>query len=301
MAVNKGPLTPTPLQQEERVSGNLAAGSGVSHNLMNRFIVKHKKSIAILLLFSVLFWLLTIQVKIGRFSIVEKPVLAVSGFVERIVTWPFKTTAAIVNGYVFLVGTERENRGLHEEVDRLKVENAAANELLLENERLRDVLNFKNLERPSSISVKVIGKELSPASSTVTINKGSDHGIQKDMAVITAAGVAGKIQSVSSRTAKIILLTDPASTLAVRVQRNREEGLLEGKLVNCALKYVSYYADIQKGDLLVTSGLDGIYPPGLAVGTVVTVTKHEAVAFQTVIVKPAVSFSRLEEALVLRK
>jgi rod shape-determining protein MreC len=85
------------------------------------------------------------------------------------------------------------------------------------------------------------------------------------------------------------------------VQRNREEGLLEGKLVACALKYVSYYSDIQEGDLLVTSGLDGIYPKGLAVATVVKVAKHEAIAFQTIMAKPAVRLSRLEEALVLLK
>ena len=85
------------------------------------------------------------------------------------------------------------------------------------------------------------------------------------------------------------------------VQRNREAGLLEGKLLNCALKYVSYYADIQEGDLLVTSGLDGIYPKGLAVATVMKVTKHEAVAFQNVLAEPVVRFSRLEEALVLKK
>jgi len=119
--------------------------------------------------------------------------------------------------------------------------------------------------------------------------------------VITAAGVVGKVEAVLPGTAKVYLLTDPGSTVAVMVQRNREEGLLEGKLVNCALKYVSYYADIQQGDLLVTSGLDGIYPKGLAVGTVVKVVKREAVAFQTVVVEPVVSFSRLEEALVLTR
>ena len=268
---------------------------------MNRFIAKHKKAIAILLLFTVLFWLLTVQVKNGRFSLLEKPVLAVSGFIERIVTWPFKTISAVVRGYILLVNTERDNSRLREELDRLKVENAVSNELLLENERLRQMLDFKAARHPTSIPVKVIGKELSPASSTVTINKGSDQGIQKDMAVVTATGIVGKIQTVSAGSAKVILLTDPGTTLAVRVQRNREEGLLEGKLVNCALKYVSYYADIQKGDLLVTSGLDGIFPAGLTVGTVVNVSKHEAAAFQTIVAEPAVPFSRLEEALVLRK
>jgi rod shape-determining protein MreC len=268
---------------------------------MTRFIVRHQKLLILLLLFTILFWLITVQVKNGRFPFMEKPVLAISGFVERIITWPFNTVVSLGKGYVFLVNTERENRRLKEEVDRLTVENAATNELLLENERLREALNFKKLNPPSSVAVQVIGKELSPASSTITINKGSDDGIRKDMAVITPAGVAGKVQAVLANTSKVILLTDPGSTLAVRVQRNREDGLLEGKLINCALKYVSYYADIQEGDLLVTSGLDGIYPKGLAAATVVKVSKHEAAAFQTVVAEPAVRFPRLEEALVLLK
>lgn len=268
---------------------------------MNGFIVKHRKFLLILFLFMVLFWFVTIQVKSGRFPFLEKPVLAVSGFFERIITWPFNAIVTVGRGYVFLAGTEHENQRLREEIDRLKTENSITNELLLENERLRDALNFKKLQPPSSIMVEVIGKELSPASSTITINKGSNDGVQKNMAVIASSGVVGKVQAALPGTAKIILLTDPGSTLAVRVQRNREEGLLEGKLVNCALKYVSYYADIQEGDLLVTSGLDGIFPKGLAVATVEKVTKHEAKAFQTVVAKPAVSFSRLEEALVLLK
>lgn len=268
---------------------------------MNGFILKHRKFIVLLLLFTVLFWLITVQVKNGRFPLLEKPVLAVSGFIERVIVWPFNAVVSVGKGYVFLVGAERENRRLKEEIVRLSIENAITNELLAENERLREALNFKKFNPPSSVVVQVIGKELSPASSTITVNKGSDDGIRKDMAVITSAGVVGKVQAVLSGTAKVILLTDPGSTLAVRVQRNREEGLLEGKLVTCALKYVSYYSDIQEGDLLVTSGLDGIYPKGLAVATVVKVSKHEAVAFQTIMAEPAVRLSRLEEALVLLK
>jgi rod shape-determining protein MreC len=268
---------------------------------MNGFIVKNKKGIIILLLFTTLFWLVTVQVKKGRFTILERPVLAVSGFFERIIIWPFNTVVSIGKGYIFLVNTEQENRQLKEEIDRLRIENGVTSELLLENNRLREMLNFSKLQPPSTIAVQIIGKELSPASSTVTINKGSNDQIQKDMAVITADGVVGRVQAVLPGTSKVFLLTDPGSTVAVMVQRNREEGLLEGKLVNCALKYVSYYADIQEGDLVVTSGLDGIYPKGLAVGTVTKVVKQEAVAFQTVVVEPAVRFSRLEEALVLTK
>lgn len=268
---------------------------------MFSFIGRHKRLLFALSLFAFLLWLITAQVKSGRFPFLERPVLAVSGFFERAVSGAYRGVAAVWDGYVFLVRTQRENRRLAEDVRRLRLENQLANELLTENERLRDALQFKKLHPPSSIVVQVIGKEVSPSSSTVTINKGSTSGIGKNMPVITPEGVVGKIQSVTDHTSKVILLTDPGTTLAVRVQRNREEGLLEGKISHCALKYVSYYADIQEGDLLVASGLDGIYPRGLPVATVVKVKKHEANVFQTVVAKPVAGFSRLEEALVLTK
>jgi len=268
---------------------------------MPGFIAKNKKKISLVFLFTLLFWLVTVQVKTGRLPFMEKPVLAVSGFFERFITGAYNAVESAGQGYAFLVRTHRENERLKRELEQLKLETAITNELLIENERLRDLLGFKKLQPLNSVTAQVIGKESSPSSRTVTINKGAEDGIDKDMAVITAAGVVGKVHAVLPGIAKVILLTDPGSTLAVRVQRNREEGLLEGKLARCALKYVSYYADIQEGDLLVTSGLDGIYPKGLPVARVVKVTKHEASAFQTVVAEPTVGLSRLEEALVLRK
>jgi rod shape-determining protein MreC len=268
---------------------------------MPGLFAKRRTILFILFLLMLLFWLVTAQVKNGRLTVLERPVLAVSGFFERIISGTYTSAVSLGDNYIFLARTHRENEKLKEELDRLRLENGAMNELLIENERLRDALNFKHMNPSGSITAQVIGKELSPTSSTITINKGSDDGVRKDMPVITPAGVVGRVQTVLSGWSKVILLTDPASTLAVRVQRNREEGLLEGKLARCALKYVSYYADIQQGDLLVTSGLDGIYPKGLSVATVVRVTKREASSFQTVVAEPAVRFSRLEEVLVFKK
>lgn len=268
---------------------------------MQGFIAKHRKFLSIFSLFVLLFWLVTIQVKNGRFTFMEKPVLAISGFFERIITWPFRTVVFVGKSYFLLVGVQQENQRLRTGNEQLQLENAVMSELQIENDRLRDALDFKRLNPLTTVMAQVIGKESSPVSSTITLNKGADHGIQKDMAVITANGVVGKVQTVLSGTSKVLLLTDPGSTIAVRVMRNREEGLLEGKLVNCALKYVSYYADIQEGDQLITSGLDGRYPKGLVVARVVKVSKHEATAFQSVQAEPAVSLSRLEEALVLKK
>jgi rod shape-determining protein MreC len=263
------------------------------------FIQRHRKSLFILILFALLFWLVTVQVKAGRFTFLERPVLAASGFFERIITRTFTAVESVGTGYAFLVRTHRENERLKDELARLRLENQITNELLSENERLRQAMGFKKLHPPRTVVVQVIGKESSPSSSTITVNKGSDDGLAKNIAVITPEGVVGRVLTVLPATAKVQLITDPGSTLAVRVMRNREEGLLEGRIDRCALKYVSYYVDIQEGDILVTSGLDGIYPKGLPVATVSMVKKHEASSFQTVTAKPAVRFSRLEEALVL--
>jgi rod shape-determining protein MreC len=268
---------------------------------MPGFFEKNKKHIALLVLFFLLFWLVTIQVKEGRFTVLERPVLAVSGFFERIISGTYSAVISIGRGYVFLVRAERENKRLKNELDRLRLENQITNELLSENERLRAAVGFMKLNSPASVMVQVIGRESSPSSSTITVNKGSSSGIRRDHAVITPDGVVGRVQTVLPGTARVQLLTDPGNAIAVRVQRNREEGLLEGKLDRCALKYVSYYVDVQEGDLLITSGLDGIYPTGLPVAVVTRVRKHEASSFQTVYADPVVRISRLEEALVLLK
>jgi rod shape-determining protein MreC len=268
---------------------------------MPGFFEKNKIAIALLALFLLLFWLVTVQVKAGRFTVLETPVLAVSGFVERILTGTYRAVTGVGRGYLFLIRAERENGRLKGELGRLRLENQVTNELLEENDRLRAALDFKKLNPPASVVVQVIGKEFSPSSSTITVNKGSASGLARDLPVVTPDGVVGRVHAVLPGTARVQLLTDPGSTIAVRVQRNREEGLLEGKLDRCALKYVSYYVDVQEGDLLVTSGLDGIYPKGLPVAMVTKVRKHEASSFQAVYADPVVRISRIEEALVFRK
>jgi rod shape-determining protein MreC len=268
---------------------------------MPGFIDKNKKYLIILALFLLLFWLITIQVKLGRFAMLERPVLGISGFFERVISWPYHTVKAVYSGYINLVRTERQNRRMKEELDRLRLENQLTNEILAENDRLRDMLGFQKQSAPRSIVALVIAKESSASSSSFTVNKGTGSGVERNMPVITADGVVGRVQTALPGTAKVMLITDPGSTLAVRVQRNREEGLLEGKLDRCALKYVSYYMDIQVGDLLITSGLDGIYPKGLPVAIVTSVSKQEASSFQTVYAEPVLHLSRVEEILVLRQ
>ena len=120
------------------------------------------------------------------------------------------------------------------------------------------------------------------------------------MAVVTPLGVVGQVVSVTARTAKVLLLTDPNSGIDVLVQRTRSRGIVSGSLENgTVLKYVKRSEDIQAGDRLITSGLDGVFPKGMMVGAVIKVRKQHLGLFQFIEVLPAVQSARVEEVLVV--
>ena len=125
---------------------------------MPGFVDKNRRYLFVLALFLFLFWLVTLQVKGGRLPLLERPVLAVNGFIGRVVTWPYRTVNAVLSRYVLLVRTERENRRLREELRRLTLENRLTGELLIENERLRDALGFQKLSPPGSVTAQDVGQ-----------------------------------------------------------------------------------------------------------------------------------------------
>ncbi len=120
------------------------------------------------------------------------------------------------------------------------------------------------------------------------------------MVAIGVGGVAGRVIDVSAQTARILLITDPNSAVDVLIQRSRAQGILEGNVEDyCILKYVPKAEDIQVGDKVLTSGIGGIFPKGLMIGTVRRVDKKRAGIFQYVEVSPAVDFVKLEELLII--
>ena len=132
------------------------------------------------------------------------------------------------------------------------------------------------------------------------MNQGENDGVAKDMAVATSEGVVGRVIEVSRNTAKVLLITDANSAVDVIVQRSRAQGILEGKIEEtCILKYVQKSEEVQVGDRVITSGLGGIFPKGLVVGTVTKVDRKRPGIFQYIEVTPAVDLSKLEEVLIL--
>jgi rod shape-determining protein MreC len=203
--------------------------------------------------------------------------------------------------FATVAGHKSENEQLKKRILELEEERNRLLEAEATNLRLQQLLEFRSQLPAGSITASIIANSASTWFQSCLLNKGSADGIEKGMAVVTPLGVMGQVVAVTGRTSKVLLLTDPNSGVDVVVQRTRARGIVSGSLDNGpVMKYVKRSEDVQEGDRLVTSGLDGVFPKGLTVGTVTKVRKQHLGLFQFIEVTPAVTLSRVEEVLVPR-
>jgi rod shape-determining protein MreC len=238
----------------------------------------------------------------------EKGVQSYTAFLFEAIAW-METglsrltmgTQRIYTGYVNLIDVHQENRALREKIDLLENKLHEQREIEIENLRLRKLLSFQESVPFGLLPSKVIGKGFNSWSRTLLINQGSRAGVSKGMAVVRPEGVVGRILSVSPNFSLVQLIIDSNSDIPSIFQRSRAEGIVEGKISNqCRVKYLNRKADVQQGDLVISSGLGGVYPKGLIVGTVFAVQKKPYGLFQEVTITPAVDFSKMEEVFVVR-
>ncbi len=191
---------------------------------------------------------------------------------------------------------------LRREVASLKRRLVGMEEIIRENTRLQKLLDFKRRLVYSSVTATVIGRDPSLWNSIIIIDKGSDDGIKVGMPVVNALGVVGKIGEVSKDKAKVILLTDPRFSVAALVKETRESVLVSGTLEGeCRVKYIYPDANIKVGDIVITSKLSLSFPEGLLIGTIVERIENSSPTNIEYVLQPAVSFSQIEEVLVIRK
>jgi len=170
-----------------------------------------------------------------------------------------------------------------------------------ENVRLRDLLAFRDRLAGDVIAATVIGRDATGLARTLTIDRGERDGVKKGAAVLAPGGVVGQAFLVGAGAARVLLITDHNSGIDAIVQRTRARGIVEGTVSEgCGLKFVKRTEDLQTGDLVVTSGVDGIFPRGLPIGQIGAVDKRGQGLFQYATVRPFVDFDRLEEVLVTR-
>jgi rod shape-determining protein MreC len=263
-------------------------------------------------LLAILPWITFLAALFYIFSLNFRPVDRMDylqrGIVEFIapVSKSFQVTVRAVKNvyeeYLALRKTHEESAQLREQITRLQTQLTEYHEAFLENQRLRRLLDFKTTIKTEAIPAQVVVHDPTGWFQTLIVDKGAQDGVQADMPVVNDEGVVGRIMDVSDRYARVVLITDPANAIDGMIERNRMRGILSGKDAStCYLKYVRGNFDVQMGDLIITSGKDGIFPKGLRLGRVKGVRKDPVVLFQTVEVEPVVRLSALEEVLILRR
>jgi rod shape-determining protein MreC len=165
--------------------------------------------------------------------------------------------------------------------------------------QLEAALALRDRSNLQTVAAEIIASSASPDFRTLTIDKGTNHGLKADMAVIAGAGAVGRIVVPSPGAAKVQLLIDRNAAAGALIERSRAQGVaLGGGDDRLRLEYVSEASDVVIGDVVVTSGIDGIYPKGFTIGTVDSVEKTGP-AYKRITIKPAVNFSSLETVLVV--
>jgi rod shape-determining protein MreC len=195
-----------------------------------------------------------------------------------------------------------ENKRLKKELTAVLIEKQRYAEIIQENRRLKELLSLKEHLPNYVTTAKVIARGYDRLLHTMILDKGKNSGIKKDMSVITPKGLVGKIYSVKDNFSEVLLLRDPNFSVAVRLQNSRHEGVISGTGHGyCILKYIPPEESVERGEVAVTSGLDGIFPPGLRVGVVNSVRKEGIEFFQDIKVLPFQSDTKIEEAVILSK
>lgn len=202
-------------------------------------------------------------------------------------------------------GTEQENALLLSEVETYKMQLAQYNELVAENERLTAILEYKQNNVNQELKVaRITGKEPGNWFHVFTIDLGGADGVEKNMTVITPDGLVGRVEEVGLTTSKVMSIIDGRSRISAIMERTRDIGVAGGAIgsddlsATLSMEFLPLDSDIVEGDAVVTSGLDGIFPKGLAIGHVVKTDSNEK-SGTNVTIEPYVDFRRLEEVIVV--
>ena len=200
-----------------------------------------------------------------------------------------------------------ENRRLKQEARALREQISQLKEYENENEGLRKLLEFREKSKlremlSHSVGAEVIGRNPVNWYETIVIDRGERDGLRKDMVVVTGEGLVGRIKKVGPITSQVVLILDEGNCVSAIIQRTREHGIVEGRLTDTLrMKYLSGKTEVMRGDVIRSSGLGGIYPKGLLIGTVTNVERSDYGLTREAHVLPVVDFSRLENVLVVRE
>ena len=201
-------------------------------------------------------------------------------------------------------GYKEENERLVSEIKELQKQNRSIEEYAKENDRLRNLLMFKEELTYNTVAAEIISYEPNNWYDTIVINRGTNDGLAVNNAVLTADGVVGKISEVGPNWARVTSILNTDNAMGVKVSRTGDIAVVEGDAVlsndqQCKMTFIDKGATMIVGDLLETSGSGGIYPAGLKVGNIVDIKQDNAGILEYAIVEPSADFDNLYEVLVI--
>jgi len=218
---------------------------------------------------------------------------------QNLFTQSVQSVSDGIDHYFDLVNVSKENEQLKLEVERLVHEKNELIERISRQKRLAGLMAYQDDRKKESLVASVIGRDATQWSKVVVIDKGSRHGIKRHLAVVTNSGVIGQIIHAGPTTSKVLLTIDSRSAVDSLFQDSRVSGVVVGTgEEQCEIKYVPNTAKIKVGDRVLSSGLGGIFPKGLFIGTVSQVVKKKQGLFQEITLAPSSDLSKLEEVLV---
>ena len=222
---------------------------------------------------------------------------------QRAASWVGGKYQDITSDVWDMITLHEQNKMLRNEVRELREQNRKAAEYAAENSRLRELLGYKNSAGQFDLMIcSVIGREAATWTSVITVNKGSNDGIKKNMAAVTNHGLIGHVTEVGPVSCRIELVTDPRAAVAVLDQRSRIAGIVQGDIADiyrARMVNIPRSADVAVGDTIVTSGFGGIYPKGLVVGTVSEVKNDAGGLLKYAILESSADLQKLEDVAII--
>jgi rod shape-determining protein MreC len=238
--------------------------------------------------------------RLSETGFLRKTVLEAAAPVEDAVNISLKGLHDAWKRYLFLVGLEDENR-------RLRKQNAALSDQLnryregyIEGIRLRQLLNLTEDLPNRTVAARVVDRSRTSLFKMILINKGTADGLRVGLPVLSEQGAVGRIIETAWHASQVLLLIDENSNIDALIQRSRAQGILQGAgAAGCNLKYISRVEAVQAGDVVLSSGLAGVFPKGLLLGVVTGASRSGEGLFQKIDVAPAVDFGKVEEVIAL--
>lgn len=237
-------------------------------------------------------------------NVFDKVVVTLSAPIQWVVVHTLDGVSNTWHSYVALVDLQADNDTLRAEVNTLRAEMAKREEQRIENERLRLLLGVRDqMAGTKLVYANVVASSPSPLYRSLRIDRGESDGITMGAAVLSARGVVGRVAALAAGYADVMLLVDSNSSTDVFVQRTRARARVRGaggdRDARLTVEYLARTAQVEPGDIVITSGAGTIFPKGFVVGTVIGVERGAFGLYQHAEVEPSVDFARVEDVMVV--